>query len=81
MPCDECGKWLKGCVCNRPEDKSNSDLTDLLSAVSSRLKKAADRYDAPLKLVIDTRGPQYIYIAYASERELYQASEMDEIGT
>ncbi len=26
MPCDECGKWLKGCVCNRPEEKSNSKM-------------------------------------------------------
>lgn len=82
--CNLAEQTLKGEPCEDkqiPPGCSAPDSTYLLSAITDRLKAAAGRLGAPLKLVIDTRGPQFIYLAYGLPGYgQYPAHEMDQIG-
>lgn len=59
-----------------PDPVKKPSLRDLLDNVTEILDKAVKKYKAPLRLVIDSRGPRFAHIAYGSE---YRTLSIDDI--
>lgn len=69
--CNDCGGWF-------PDIKD--ELSDLIESIQGILGTASKKYGAPLKIIIDSRGEQYAFVAYGSDRKQFSIEDISELS-